>query len=143
MPVAGEKRSIKVDSTLEAPRFDSMAAANAQPVEPIPRGFSSWIEKSKSVRELITTRARALSLIIIAGLATGTLGGILMVNDPPSSIAPVTSLADSERTKNLIGADSGAYGFLINRNTGRNRKARHQARSAGAPRAYRVAVIRY
>lgn len=140
--------SAKPEVLLPPPRFDESATAKAQPVEPIRRSrLSSWLGKGSSVRGMIT-KSRALALMVIAGLATGTLGGIALVKhseriDQATSreLVSSSSIEDPE-FRGFATAETGAHGFLATGAVGGRRRIRARARTGGAQRAYRVAIIR-
>lgn len=137
--------NIKTGLPLEPPRFDDSATAKAQPVEPISRSrFSNWFGKGGAVRGMITTKSRALALVVIAGLATGTLGGIALVNQSESSNQINQTTANESVSvlpnPNFETAETGARGLLLTGAVGNRRKIRVRPR-VGGQRAYRVAVI--
>jgi hypothetical protein len=141
------KASIKTESQLPTPLFDDSATAKAQPVEPISRSrFSNWFGKQGSVRRLITTRSRALSLVVIAGLATGTLGGMALVShsqaDQATANEAVFAQPNQDGQLDFETAEVGARGLLVTGDLGRRHKIRARQRTGGGLRAYRVAVIR-
>ncbi len=133
---------------LPPPRFDDSATARAQPVEPISQSrFSNWFGRGGSVRELITTKSSALALVVIAGLATGTLGGMALVSysqqsvpiDQTTANEPAITIANSQL--DFETAEIGASGLLVTGATVSRRKIPARERRGGAQRAYRVAVI--
>jgi hypothetical protein len=135
---------------LPPPRFDEKATANAQPVQPIPAGrVSTWLENVSSLRRGIIGRGKALVLVVIAGLVTGTLGGMTLVKEQVTDVSP----AASESVSGLAPVDSQneepraeVFGVTDLQSLGptgtRIRKSHSRARSSRAPRAYRVAVLR-
>ena len=132
------------ESILSSPRFDETTAASAQPVERLPkRGDGAWAAWIENIR------SRALVLVIIAGLATGALGGMWWARESSSTeLRPanesVSGLPEAAReNEELTLPISGAAAWQSSvSNTTRFRRNRSRARSSGAPRAYRVAVIR-
>jgi hypothetical protein len=139
------------EANLPPPRFDEMAAANAQPVKPIRTNRISAL--AGSFRQAVTSGSRALALVVIAGLATGTLVGMAWVKEPQataespsanhsvSELAPADPLNDSQNQQpgaeaiGVTGLQSASAGTGIRRNRSRGRSSR------GA-RAYRVATLR-
>lgn len=133
---------------LPAPHFDERSTANAQPVQPIPtRRVSTWPMKVSSLRRGIT--GKALGLVVIAGLATGALGGMAWVkehqvndlslpaNESVSDVGPADSTNQEPRAE--------VFGITDLQSASRStqiRKRRSRVRSSRAPRAYRVAVLR-
>ena len=142
------------EGNLPPPRFDEKAAANAQPVQPIPTGrFSAFHNRATSLLQAAGTRYRALALIVLGGLATGTLGGMAWVkkpqvtavspsaNESASKAASPDSLSDSQNRE----PHAEAFGAIDLQSaipsTG-IRRGRSRARSSRGTRAYRVAVLR-
>ena len=139
------------EANLPPPRFDERAAANAQPVKPIRTSRISAL--AASLRQAVTSRSRALALVVIAGLATGTLAGMALVKEPRltaesptgnhsvSELAPADPLSDSQNQEpraegfDATGLQSASAGTGI-------RRSRSRARSNRGARAYRVAVFR-
>lgn len=133
------------------PRFDQSASASAQPVQPIPRTeLFDWLRNLNSRRRRSRAKLPALVLVVISGLALGTMGAIALVKErrpavePPPASQSVSELAVSLTSpEQLNTAEVGATGFQSNgSNTTRPHKIRPRPRSNGAPRAYRVSVIR-
>src|SRR5687768_7961527 len=104
----------ETDFDVSPPRFDKCAAANAQPVQPIPASrLSAFHNHFASLRRAVSGGSRALILVVIAGLVAGTLGGMVLVNerqvaDVPaaaaesvSESAPSDSLNDSQKLEPL------------------------------------------
>lgn len=143
---------IPVDPSLPPPRFDDNASANAQPVEPISSHNSSparqWLKRT------FGSPSRTLVFIVLVGLAAGTFTGVMwarsaQVNRPElSSSQSLSEVPKDENKTNLAGslqpiaAISASNVQTITPNRSRTRRYRSQPRSGGAPRAYRVAVIR-
>jgi hypothetical protein len=135
---------------LLSPRFDETAAANAQPVQPIPVSRGTVLTgRFASILPSIIGRSRMLAVVVIAGLIIGTLGGLWWVNDRNE---PIGLAAESESLSTLpVDADQGGEpdAAVIGRTDpasaqstlNRVRKSRKRARSGRAPRAYRVAVL--
>jgi hypothetical protein len=85
---------------LPAARFDEVASANAQPVQPIPTSrVSFWIQRAHDAREMLTARTKAVALVLIGGLAIGTLGGTMLVKQTSSPDATPTVQASTAETK--------------------------------------------
>jgi hypothetical protein len=130
---------------LEAPRFDESACANAQPVQPLPINKTpTWVKRLRSARLTLNRRTRALALVIIVGLASGSLGGTLLVNqysegDNESAIVsnPVVEESPASAPNEMD--------ELTTARTTVVRSPRRYRRSRVTPqnfrRAYRVAVI--
>jgi hypothetical protein len=142
---------------LSSPQFDENASANAQPVQPIPASrVAAWRQHASSVWQAIAKRSRAFALVVIAGLATGTLGGMAWVQHSQTSESPAVNQSVSElpgaASKEeqpgapvIGGSDLQSTGSMITGPTTGGRKSRMRGRSGRgtqATRAYRVAVIR-
>ena len=136
---------------LPPPLFDQRAAANAQPVQPIPDGSLSAFRNHIScfVRAL-TRGSRALVLVVIAELGTGMLVGMSWVRERPATAVwsaanepgSEVSSPDSQNEEPLASVDGIIDSSGTSPRSSQIRKARLQARSIRAPRAYRVAVLR-
>lgn len=139
---------------LTAPLFDERATANAQPVQPIPtsRG-SGFNNRAAALRRALTSSSRALALVVIAGLATGTLVGMAWVKEPQvTAVSPSASESASESapTDLLNGSPNsepraetvGGTGLQSASPATGIRGGRSRLRSTRATRAYRVAVLR-
>src|SRR2546423_9817705 len=141
------------EANLPPPHFDERATANAQPVQPIRTSrVSTFHNVAASLRRSVTSRSRALVLVVIGGLATGTLVGMAWVKEPQattespsanhsvSELAPADPLSDSQnqgpRAEGLgvTGLQSASAGAGI-------RRVRSRARSSRGARAYRVAIL--
>lgn len=145
------------EGSLETPIFDESASARAQPVEPIQiraeaihqNRPSLWRGRLAWIPTLLGNQTRALAVVVVIGLITGALGGVLMVNasrDDQSDVIeaipndPNPEL-EAKETENL---DAFASELTAGPQTLRPRmkqKARGRFRSS-KPRAYRVAIIR-
>ena len=142
------------EGNLPPPHFDERATANAQPVQPIRTGqVSGFHNRAASLRRAVTSRSRALALVVIAGLATGTLVGMALVKEPQvtaespsanhsvSELTPADPPNDSQNQEpraeelGVTGLQSASAGTGI-------RRVRSRARSSRGARAYRVAIIR-
>lgn len=142
------------EGNLAPPHFDERATANAQPVQPIRTSrVSGFPNLAASLRRAVTSSSRALALVVIAGLVTGTLVGMAWVKQPhataesPSSnhsvseLAPADPLNDSQNQEpsaeglGVTGLQSASAGTGI-------RRVRSRARSSRGSRAYRVGVLR-
>jgi hypothetical protein len=142
------------DLNLPPPRFDERATAKAQPVQPIPADrVSAWRKGVAYFNRAFTSSSRALVLVVIAGLMTGTLGGMVWVkerqvtdvslpaNESVSELAP----ADTPNASQKDEPRAEVFGVtnLQDGNPARQiRKGRSRTKSSRGPRAYRVAVIR-
>ena len=140
----------KPESNLPPPRFDERAAANAQPVEPIRTNRISAL--AAAFGQAVGSGSRALVLVVIVGLATGTLLGMAWVKAPQataespsmnhsaSELTPADQLSDSQ---NQPVADAFAVTGLQRASAGTAiRKSRSSARPNRGGRAYRVAILR-
>jgi hypothetical protein len=142
------------ESNLPPPRFDETATAKARPVQPIPADrVSAWHKGVVSLRRKVTSSSRALVLVVIAGLVTGTLGGMAWVkerqvtdasstaNQSVSELGPADSHSDSpnDEPRAEVSGVTDLQGAPPARQI---RKGRSRTRSSRPPRAYRVAVIR-
>jgi hypothetical protein len=140
---------------LSPPRFDETAAANAQPVQRIRSArVDSWREYPSSLWRAVAKRSRTFTLVVIAGLATGTLGGMAWVrhnqvttelpamNESVSELPGVASQNEQPAAPVIGGSDFQGTGSVITGPTTTIRKSRKRVRFSRTPRAYRVAVIR-
>ena len=158
-----EKSQNYVDST-EAQfepslvRFDEVASANAKPVQPIPTSrVSDWIQRAHHARQMLTPRTKALALVLVGGLAIGTLGETLLVKEgnstydesPPAqeSTSDITAAKDATKGTGLNEAVLDAHASAVALQTAGQNPSRIRNRRIRPPvqriqRAYRVAVIR-
>jgi len=139
---------------LAPPHFDERATANARPVKPIPTSRGSGLyNRAAALRRALTSSSRALALVVIAGLATGTLVGMAWVKEPQvTAVSPSASESASESapTNLLNGSPNsepraetvGVAGLQSASPATGIRRGRSRARSTRATRAYRVAVLR-
>ncbi|MDQ2977499.1 MAG: hypothetical protein M3R69_19065 [Acidobacteriota bacterium] len=139
---------------LSPPHFDETASANAQPVQPIRRArVAAWSQYASSLYGAAAKRSRTLALVVIAGLATGTLSGMAwhhsQVTSESSALnesvseSPGAASQDEQPAAAVIGgSDLQSTGSMIAGPTTRIHRSRTRGRSSQAPRAYRVAVIR-
>lgn len=142
------------EGNLPTPHFDERATANAQPVQPIRTSrVSGFHHSAASLRRAVANSSRALALVVIAGLATGTLVGMAWVKEPHataespsanrsvSELAPADPLNDSQNQEppaeefGVTGLQSASAGTGI-------RRGRSRARASRGARAYRVAILR-
>ena len=142
------------EGNLPPPHFDERATANAQPVQPIRTSrVSAFHNGAASLRRAVTSRSRALALVVIAGLATGTLVGMALVKGPqapaesPSSNHSVSELVPADPMNDSQNQEPRAEGLgvidLQSASAGTGvRRGRSRARSSRGARAYRVAIIR-
>lgn len=150
-------RDRRDEPSLTTPVFDERASARARPVEPIQLGaepvhkqpFEGWRTRLSAIPKNLGTQTRALAIVVVIGLITGAMGGLLLVNaargdrqavvvETPND--PNPELTASE-TQNL---DLFASELSTSAQTERptiKRKVRVRPRS-NKPRAYRVAIIR-
>jgi len=139
------------ESNLPPPNFDERAAANAQPVKPIRTSRISALVGS--LRQAVTSGSRALVLVVIAGLATGTLVGMALVKEPqvtaesPWANHSVPELAPADPRNDSQNQEPRAEGLAIaglqNASVGTGtRRVRSRARPNRGGRAYRVAILR-
>lgn len=161
-----DDRMNSLDSTeaeIESPpavRFDEVASANAKPVQPIATGgVAVWIqrahERAHYARQMLTGRTKALALVLVGGLAIGTLGGTILVKQQASSTdapAPVEqSVAETTQeaiekplsSEEIVALDAAAIALQRASQTS-SRRGRRRALPPvqRAPKAYRVGVIR-
>ena len=163
-----DDRMNTLDSTeaeIESPpavRFDEVASANAKPVQPIPiGGVAVWIqrahERAHYARQMFTGRTKALALVLVGGLAIGTLGGTILVKQQASSTdAPATveqSVPETTATQDAIevplsseetvALDAAAIALQrASQTSSRSRRRRALPPVQRAPKAYRVGVIK-
>lgn len=142
------------EGNLPPPHFDESATANAQPVQPIRTSrVSGFHNLAASLRRAATSRSRALALVVIAGLATGTLVGMALVKEPqvtaesPSVNHSVSELAPADPPNDSQNQEPGAEAFgvtgLQSATAGTGiRRGRSRARSSRGARAYRVTILR-
>jgi hypothetical protein len=148
-----QKEPIQSDESLPPPIFDANASASAQPVEPIRRSaVSRWRDRLRSLSGGITGQSRMLAAVILIGLITGALAGVLLVNTARSKPAsdlevhanePVSEIPATEKQKLDAFADELATGTVqtVSPAGTRDRRPRARVRSH-RPRAYRVAILR-
>lgn len=142
-------------ASLPTPVFDANASASAQPVEPIRGGsrISSLRNRFRSVSSRIDGQSRMLAVVILIGLITGALAGMLLVNiarsgqpatvsevpvNEPASEMPVT---EAQKLDTFAAGLGGSDVQSIAPTATRNRRPRSRVRTS-RPRAYRVAVVR-
>jgi hypothetical protein len=139
------------ESDLCPPRFDESATADARPVRPIPANrVSDWYSRTVFFLRQHTGRWKALVLVVIAGLITGTFGGVIwakrtMLAQPsPAAIESESGAAPMALQAEVPQADvTGATDILSSGSrTTRVRNGRSRVRLHRVPRAYRVAVLR-
>ena len=138
--------------------FDEAASANAQPVQPIPAGGpAASVQRTSRVRALLGAKTKAFVLVVVGGLAFGTLGGTMLVREghstpdgaqgnqaelaETSAVPDATPEIDSSDATMGLGAFAGALPRADQASSGK-RRHRLRPRVQGAPRAYRVTVIR-
>jgi hypothetical protein len=141
------------DASLSTPLFDANASASAQPVEPIRRSrISSLREKVRSASSRINGQSRMLAVVILIGLITGALAGMLLVNiartsqpavveAPANEPASEISATEEQKLDTFAAELAGSDLQTVPPTVARNRKPRARVRTS-RPRAYRVAVIR-
>jgi hypothetical protein len=156
--------STDAEVTSPAPaRFDDLASANAKPVLPIPTsGVGVWIQRAHDARQMLTGRTKALALVMVGGLAIGTLGGTILVREGGSSLdaAPVAKestavkASDAETTSQQATTNTGSNDETsaaqvsamalqgVAKTSPRPRRRRVPPPVQRGQRAYRVAVIR-
>jgi len=142
-------------ASLSAPVFDANASASAQPVEPI-HSRSRIFNLRNTLHSLsrgITGQTRILWAVILIGLITGTLAGMLLVNfartgqpatvtEVPATEPPTEMPVAETRHLDAFAAElAGSDGQTALSTATRHRRPRGRARS-NRPRAYRVAIIR-
>lgn len=126
------------------PLFDDRASAEAQPVMPIPKSRLTLLKER--VADNLNNGWRSFALVVILGLAIGTLAGIALVRATTTETQPAATGArsgSSDDMAQLQNADVGAQGVATEASP-IVREPRVRARASSArPRAYRVAVLRY
>lgn len=141
-------------ASLPTPVFDANASASAQPVEPIRSSrISNWRNRVRSLSRRIDGQSRMLAVVILVGLITGALAGMLLVNiartgqpetvsevpvNEPASEMPAT---EAQKLDTFAAALDGSDVESVVPTVTRNRRPRSRVRTS-RPRAYRVAVIR-
>jgi len=141
-------------ASLPTPVFDADTSASAQPVEPIRSGrISSLRNRFRSVSSRINGQTRILGAVILIGLITGALAGMLLVNiarsgqtatvaevpaREPASEMPVT---EAQKLDTFAAELGGSDVQTVPSTATRNRRPRARVRT-NRPRAYRVAIIR-
>lgn len=144
----------KDHASLPTAVFDANASASAQPVEPIHRTRGSSLrEKFRAANRHISGQSRLLAVVILIGLITGALAGMLLVNiarsgqpatvsevpvNEPASEMPAT---EAQKLDTFAAALGGSDVQAVAPTATRNRRPRSRVRT-NRPRAYRVAVIR-
>ena len=143
------------DHALPTPVFDANTSASAQPVEPLRSSsrISSLRNKFRSVSSRINGQTRILAVVILIGLITGALAGMLLVNiarsGQPATVAEVPArepasempVTEAQKLDTFAAALGGSDEQSVAPTVTRNRRPRSRVR-ASRPRAYRVAVIR-
>jgi len=140
------------EPSTQPPRFDRKASVTARPVEPLSRNDSAnWKQRFGSVRQLVNGQTRALAIVVIMGLATGTLGGMLLAkrNQPAVESSPMQSesvsevpIGEAQQLDSFAGELNETPGSTHGSGAVRIRKTRPRVRSHQASRAYRAGVIR-
>jgi len=141
-------------ATLTTPLFDANASASAQPVEPIRSSRVSKISnRLRSVSGRIDGQSRMVAVVILIGLITGALAGMLLVNiartGPPATVSEVPSnepaseipVSEAQKLETFAAALGGREVSAVPSTVTRNRRPRVRVRT-NRPRAYRVAIIR-
>jgi hypothetical protein len=155
------KKSVELNQaeveSLPPAYFDEAANANAQPVQPIPTGIHDWVQRAGKAAQSLNVRTKALALVLVGGLAFGTLGGTLLVNHASSSslappIEPEPTAETTEASDPVadpqLGTDAATLDAVASavrradRAASGNRRARTRALVSTPHRAYRVGVIR-
>ena len=141
-------------ASLPTPIFDAHASASAQPVEPIRSSrILNWRNRVRSLSRRIDGQSRMLAVVILIGLITGALAGMLLVNiarsgqpatvsevpvNEPASEMPAT---EAQKLDTFAAVLDGSEVQSVAPTATRNRRPRSRVRTS-RPRAYRVAVIR-
>lgn len=142
-------------ASLSAPVFDANASAGAQPVEPIHSRSRIFNLRNtfRSVSSGINGQTRILWAVILIGLITGTLAGMLLVNIartgqtatvaevPAAEQATEMPVTETRHLDSFAAELAGSDGQTALSTATRQRIPRGRARS-NRPRAYRVAIIR-
>lgn len=137
--------------------FDEIASANAQPVRPIPISrVSVWIQRAHDTahdtRQMLTTRTKALALVLVGGLAIGTLGGTMLVKQrfspdaapvlhEPAAETTTAQAAPGDPSPNVEPSAEEASAMAL-QSAARIRRHRHRLPVQRSQEAYRVDVIR-
>ncbi len=141
--------------------FDREASITAQPVEPLAGGHVADSKLRPGFRgDLVAGHTRALVAVVVLGLASGALGGMLLAKrseQAPEASAIASEVSGVESRKALVetgkeGQDESqklnSFAAQLNAASGkerlpvaRTRKSR-RVRTNRAPRAYRLGVIR-
>ena len=140
--------------TLPTPLFDADASASAQPVEPIrSSSLSKFSNRVRSVSRRIDGQSRVLAVVVLIGLITGALAGMLLVNiartGPPATVAEVPAkdpapqipVTETQKLDSFAAALGGREIQTVPSAVTRNGRPRVRVRT-NRPRAYRVAIIR-
>lgn len=149
----GNFEGSETGTPLQPPRFDLSSKAVARPVEPIPNArLRNLKTRFGSFRQLGTSQMGVLAVVVILGLATGALGGIMLAGRNQQALEPPAEVSDrvSELPSAVDNQKLDAFGAELNGVSGltsepagiRVRKFRPRVRVNQQPRAYRVAVIR-
>ena len=153
------KKSVELNQgegeSLPPAYFDEAATANAQPVQPIPTGIHDWVQRAGKAAQSLNVRTKALALVLVGGLALGTLGGTLLINHapssslaPPSEPAPIAETTEASVADPQPGTDTATLDAVASavrradRAASGNRRGRTRAQVPTPHRAYRVGVIR-
>lgn len=153
----GSTRNQKDKGQPVTPLFDESASARARPVEPIHLDaepihqnlFNAWRGRMSSLATLLGNQTRALAIVVVIGLITGAVGGLLLVNAAKANREaqlvdtlpndPAANVSTNE-TQNLD-----AFASQLSTAAQSPRPVRRKAKGrfhSNKPRAYRVAIIR-
>lgn len=152
------------DSDFEQPppaHFDEVAAANAQPVQPLSRNRAAQriqmaLRSARSARPMFAGIGAALALVVICGLAAGAVAGIMLMTERQHADTPAAAEesavevdAAQDATKEMTqNADARpvlaevALPATVKKSKLRVRTLHGRSRGQHGRKAYRVAVIR-
>jgi len=132
------------------PLFDDIAAAMAQPVQPLhPNPHSRWLQ-SGAIKKFFTRRVLALAIVIVSGVVAGAAGGAMLVTQRDANDNSTVERQAPQETAEIVPVDSTVQATATDadaahsRRPSRRRALRSRLMSNGQspPRAYKVATIR-
>lgn len=142
------------ENHLPKPIFDASASARARPVEPLQPNeavdsglLRVWRNRFDTVTNFLGSQTRALAIVVVIGLITGSVGGVLLVNAARSNEQPVmiesfsSDSASSQNETERLDAFASKLTAATSTSPTIERKAKGRFKS-NKPRAYRVAIIR-
>lgn len=141
------------DLSAPPPLFDDIAAAMAQPVQPLHSNpFRRWLQ-SVEIKKIFTRRMLALAIVIASGVVAGAAGGAMLVKHDVANDAafadqtktPSTNAAsapDETAFQATTAAEAGAFQFRPRSRVRSKRGRGWIPRGQSSPAAYKVATIR-